>query len=426
MKNMDLIHTLMLSASLTTLVGCAASDDNEVPATEASDSELADRLAGGKADHDPSAIAVSANRIVLTDAAARQLYVLMDADGAPATTLAGYRILRGQKTACITDGIGTFCELRGSTDTEVESGFDAGLHGNSTTSASSYLLKLLRVKTGSTASSVSVPWFRCVQQGGVWCGIEESRALELTFSKLPPLGDQFVYEGWIILNGATTTGRFTTTAAITQRIPASLGGATAYVLTVEPRRNDPAGASGTHILAGALGGSASSTLGTEHPAAFGTDFATAAASYVLATPSTSSTTDNNLGIWFVIPNGPEALILPTLPQGWIYEGWVANATGPAVSTGRFRSGAGADSDAAGPTAGPLAGPPRPGQDFINPPRNLVGGRVVITVEPEPDTSAAPFPIRPLLDLTVEEIAAPATQMLANTHADRPSGTLALQ
>ncbi len=420
--NRTIIHALAISTGL--LTGCTTSEDDLALDDDASDGQLTTQLAAGKADGSDEIIVVSGNRIQLAGAPARQLYVLMDADGAQVTTVAGYRVLRGRRTACITDGIGTYCELAGQTDSEAEVGFAAGLHGNTTTSASSYLLRLLRTKTGSTANTVSVPWFRCVRQGGVWCGIEEARDLELTFDKLPPVGPDFVYEGWIILDGATTTSRFATTTALTQYVPASLAAATAYVLTIEPRRNDPAPASGTHIVAASLTAGTPSTLTTEHPAAIGTDFATAAAQYILATPTTASMTDNNLGVWFVAPGGPEALMLPTLPQGWIYEGWVANASGP-VTTGRFRSGMGADSDGAGPTAGPLAGPPRPGQDFIMPPRDLVGGRVVITVEPEPDTAAAPFPIRPLVYMEVTALAPPATQLLDNTHAERPSGTVVL-
>jgi hypothetical protein len=422
MIDFALIRNFMICAGIA---GCATTPDVEEESVDPTDGELTSQLAAGKADGAASVIATLPGRIFLGDAPARQLYVLMDADHAAATTIAGYRILRGQRTACITDGLATACELRGVTDSETEEGFAAGLHGNATTSASSYLMKLLRLKTGSTAASVSVPWFQCVKQGGVWCGVEEPRELALAFDKLPSTGDNYVYEGWIILDGATTTGRFQTAPALAQVIPQSLAAATAYVLTIEPRRNDPAAASGTHILATALA-NGSGTLTTEHAAAIGTDFATAEASYVLATPSTADTTDNNLGVWFVIPNGPEALVLPTLPAGWIYEGWAVTGNGPAVTTGRFRSGMGADSDGAGPTAGPLAGPPRPGQDFIMPPRDLVGGRIVITVEPEPDTAATPFPIRPLVDMNVEAVAAPMTQMLANTHAERPSGTVSLQ
>lgn len=118
-------------------------------------------------------------------------------------------------------------------------------------------------------------------------------------------------------------------------------------------------------------------------------------------------------------------MLPTLPAGWAYEGWVVTAAGP-VTTGRFLTPNGADSDGGGPTAGPLAGPPRPGQDFINPPMNLVGATIAITVEPQPDNSPAPFRIRPLTDEVVDDIAPPTTQELANTKDVRPSGRLVLQ
>lgn len=419
------LSQFLLAAALP-FAACATDDSTSTDdhGDESSDQQLTDQLAGGKADGASDVISVRPGLLALNGAPARQLYDLMDSDGAAATTIAGFRILRGPRTACVTEGLDTYCELVGSTDSGAEVGFAAGIHGTGTSAASRYLLRLLRAKTSSTASAVAVPWFQCVQQGGVWCGVEEARELTLTFAQLPPLGDRFVYEGWIIKNGATTTGRFATTPALTQTIPASVLDASAYVLTIEPRRGDAPAASGTHILAGALTGG-SGALNTEHAAALGTDFASAAASYVLATPSTAATDDNNLGVWFVIPNGPEALVLPTLPDGWIYEGWVADGVGPALSTGRFRSGMGADSDGAGPTAGPLAGPPRPGQDFISPPRDLIGRKVVITVEPEPDTAVTPFPIRPLIDAEVEAIAAPATQMLQNTHTDRPSGTAAI-
>nr|MDQ3300902.1 hypothetical protein [Myxococcota bacterium] len=361
MKIQSLIHAIAISTLIT---GCAAGDEDIDVETDASDDELTAQLSGGKADSSDAIIRSLNNRLQLGGAPARQLYGLMDADGAQATTVAGYRVLRGRRTACITDGLDTYCELVGVTDSEAEDGFAAGLHGNTTTSSSSYLLRLLRTKTGSTTNDISVPWFRCVRQGGVWCGVEEARELDLAFDKLPPLGTDFVYEGWAILAEATTTGRFAATPQLTQYVPASLALATAYVLTIEPRRNDPASPSDTHIVAASLTAGSSSALTTEHAAAIGTDFATAAAQYILATPSTASMTDNNLGVWFVAPNGPEALMLPTLPQGWIYEGWVVTGTGPAITTGRFRSGMGADSDGAGPTAGPLGGPPRPGQDFI--------------------------------------------------------------
>ncbi|MBA3501259.1 MAG: hypothetical protein M4D80_24085 [Myxococcota bacterium] len=411
-------------AAITSVFAFTACTDAEDPDdTEVTDAELAAELASGKADGVSSAVITTPTRVRLFGAAARQLYVLMEGADATATTGGGFRLLRGPRTACVSNGLATYCELAGTTDDDPVAGFDAGFHGNRTTSAAAYVLELLRIKAATGADDVSVPWFRCVRTNRVWCGVETARELVLDFTALPALGASFVYEGWAIKNGATTTDRFVATTHLRQLVPSSLADATAYVLTIEPRYGDVPAASDTHILAGALVQGAGA-LTTAHPAAFGTDFSAAAARYVLATPSSAATNDNNLGIWFVDPAGTEALMIPTLPTGWIYEGWVVNGSS-VISTGRFRSGVGADSDGAGPTAGPLPGPMRPGQDFINPPMSLIGLRVAITVEPEPDDAAAPFAIRPLTDATVEAVAAPATQTLANTSSVRPSGAITL-
>ena len=93
--------------------------------------------------------------------------------------------------------------------------------------------------------------------------------------------------------------------------------------------------------------------------------------------------------------GPSAgLRLPTLPAGWRYEGWVVGDGGP-VSTGIFTDPAAADIDGAGPAAGPDGAPPFPGQDFIAPAMKVPGTTVVLSVEPDPDDSPAPFFIKPL-------------------------------
>jgi hypothetical protein len=128
-----------------------------------------------------------------------------------------------------------------------------------------------------------------------------------------------------------------------------------------------------------------------------------------------------------MPPAP-SLELPALPDGWIYEGWVATDDGP-ISTGRFASPDDADLDDAGPTAGPDPGPPFPGQDFIDPPLVLNDGgvRAVITVEPEPDPSAAPFPLRPLVTDPIAAATAPTAQAMTNIAADTvPAGAATLE
>jgi hypothetical protein len=118
-------------------------------------------------------------------------------------------------------------------------------------------------------------------------------------------------------------------------------------------------------------------------------------------------------------------VLPELPEGWVYEGWIAGSDGP-ISTGRFRSPAGEDSDGAGPSAGPDPGPPFPGQDFVDPAIDLTSGyAAVISVEPEPDTSAAPFSIKPLLDLNIDDVGEGILQPMGRSSAGIPGGTAVL-
>ncbi|NIR35444.1 MAG: hypothetical protein GWN07_21225 [Actinobacteria bacterium] len=159
-------------------------------------------------------------------------------------------------------------------------------------------------------------------------------------------------------------------------------------------------------------------------AALGDDFTSATGQFVLTTPSTTASDDDNQGIWWLVPPTPDTgLSLPTLPAGWAYEGWVVGPSGP-VTTGRFTDPAAADSDLAGPTAGTDSdGPAFPGQDFITPPVDLTTEHMaVISVEPEPDNDPAPFQIKPLGGAIGTDLA-PTPQSHTNIAADNnPSGT----
>ena len=71
-----------------------------------------------------------------------------------------------------------------------------------------------------------------------------------------------------------------------------------------------------------------------------------------------------MGVWFLDnSSGAPAvgLTLPTLPDGWIYEGW-AVIDGVPVSTGTFSTVDAADNSAT--FSGSKAGPPFPGEDFL--------------------------------------------------------------
>jgi hypothetical protein len=258
--------------------------------------------------------------------------------------------------------------------------------------------------------------------------------LELESHGLEPLGPGFVYEGWLIVDGAAVSaGRFSVLAdgrpshsSFAVEV-ADLDAVSTYVLTIEPVPDADPGPSHVHVLGGDFA-AGSAMLNADHGAALGDDFATAAGSYILAAPSGGGAAGYQQGIWWLDPGaGPGATLeLPTLPAGWVYEGWVARADGP-VSTGRFVMPSGADSDAGGITAGPYGTPSFPGQDFITPPRDLTGGyAVVISVEPEPDDSTAPFAFKPLVDAMIDDVGEAALQGMTNSSAGFPTASVTLR
>ena len=253
-------------------------------------------------------------------------------------------------------------------------------------------------------------------------------ALTLSFDGLTDLGPDFVYEGWVIVNGApVSTGTFTVDGEgnMSQSIfwvdEDDLAAAVKFVLTIEPAMDPDPAPSSTHYLAGDFSGS-SASLNTADPAAFGNDFMAASGEFILATPSTAANADDYAGgIWWLDPSGPNAsLSLPTLPNGWAYEGWVVGPGGP-VSTGRFTDPGMADSDGGGPTAGSDPTPPFPGQDFIDPFMSLIGYAAVITVEPMPDNSPMPFALKPLVDTHIDDVGMGPLQSMANNAAAFPTG-----
>lgn len=259
--------------------------------------------------------------------------------------------------------------------------------------------------------------------------------LTLNLAGLEDLGANARYEGWIMVNGSpVTTGVFSVNATGQLSQTAfeidrqQLQNAAAFILTIEPFPDPTPAPSDVHLLGGDFTAStASLTIG--HPAALNTNFSAAAGKYILATPTTASSTDELSGLWFIdLASGSPAagLSIPALPPGWRYEGW-ALIGGKPVTTGVFSSATGTDQ--AAPYSGPSSAPPFPGEDFITNapvgtvfPTNLSGGLAVISVEPFPDNSPAPFLLKPL----VATIPNPATDHLTYTMnlnaASFPTGT----
>lgn len=261
----------------------------------------------------------------------------------------------------------------------------------------------------------------------------DSVELQLDFAGLEDLGPGWAYEGWLIVDGApVSTGVFTidgsgepSATTFTLEGP-NASTASTFVLTIEPAPDSDPAPSAVHVLAGSLAdGVALLTAG--HGAALGDDFSGASGSHILNAPSGGENAVYANGIWWLDPAaGPgPTLALPALPEGWLYEGWVVGSDGP-ISTGRFASASGADSDGAGATGGTEPFPPFPGQDFVNPPTVLTDGyAAVISIEPEPDNSPAPFAFKPLVDLAIEDVGAGTLQAAANNAVAFPTGTVSL-
>jgi len=229
--------------------------------------------------------------------------------------------------------------------------------------------------------------------------------LTLNLSGLDELGSDFVYEGWIIVDGSpVSTGTFTSVTfpqSFTVDID-DLAAATKFVLSIEPLVDpDPAPAA-TKILAGDFSGNSASVNSNGIVG----DFSNSTGTYILATPTDTDMTNEESGVWFLDnSSGSPVAGLTNLPAltGWKYEGW-AVMNGTPISTGTFSSASVADDNAATSMFKGDAGngPGYPGEDFLQNapsgltfPTDLKGATIVISVEPYPDNSPMPFTFKPL-------------------------------
>jgi len=267
--------------------------------------------------------------------------------------------------------------------------------------------------------------------------------LTINLNGLEDLGANFVYEGWIIVDGTPiSTGTFTVDA---NGVPSStsfdvdtatLNEATKFVLTVEPNPDPDPTPSAQKLIAGDFSGD-SAAVSTSVAPAVG-DFSGAAGTFFLRTPTdepagTANNGNDQYGVWFGLPGMPPAasLDLPVLPEGWIYEGWVIGDSGP-LSTGTFLAVNAMDDNAGATTSfggTEQLGPMIPGEDFFNNapagetfPLDIRGRTVVITVEPVPDNSPAPFVLKPLAGPSGNETA-PSFHDLNLNLGSFPTGTV---
>lgn len=236
---------------------------------------------------------------------------------------------------------------------------------------------------------------------------KEVHSLDLALTGLEDLGADYVYEGWLIVDGnPVSTGTFTVdgSGALSQTSfeidENERENATAFVLSIEPTVDSDPAPSAVKILQGDFAGD----VAAANTGIVG-DFSASTGKFILATPTTSATTDDLSGVWF-LDAGSAGLSLPTLDAGWQYEGW-AVIDGTPVSTGTFTA---TDApDASGIYSGTdAAAPPFPGEDFIMAapngltfPTDLTAAPIVVSVEPIPDNSPAPFGLKPLVGSSPE-------------------------
>jgi hypothetical protein len=271
----------------------------------------------------------------------------------------------------------------------------------------------------------------------VLSGCEENQVTTNSFSVaitgLEDLGNDYVYEGWLIVDGSpVSTGTFTvnSTGVLSQTSfdadISDLEDATKFVLSIEPTVDSDPTPSAVKILGGDFS-SNTATLSVGDGAALGDNFSTAAGSFILATPTDALSNNENSGVWWLVPGGTPALTLPTLPSGWRYEGW-AVVNGTPLSTGTFTSASGVD--AAAPYSGTSAGPAFPGEDFLNNaptgitfPLDLSGATVVVSVEPYPDNDSKPFLLKPLVGTVPANAVDRTSYNMTNNNSTNPVGTV---
>ncbi len=337
-------------------------------------------------------------------------------------------------TYVITDDAGNILGLPGDLTALEAEDFDGAPAGVCLIWHLSYEDGLTGAMTGENASNLSGDFSL---SNSITINRSSETELTLDINGLENLGDDYAYEGWIIVDGSpVTTGVFSVDDSGTLSETSfwvnagDLAAATAFVLSIEPAvDSDPAPAD-TKLLIGDF----TNDMATVSSTGMVGDFSASTGSYILATPTDTDDTNEFSGVWFLDNSSGSAvagLDLPTLPAGWKYEGWVV-LNGTPVSTGTFTDVAMADDNAStSPYKGAAGdGPGYPGEDYvmgsaagITFPTDLTGSTVVISVEPSPDNSTLPFTLKPLAGDVPTGIMAHSVQTLGAGPVAMISGTV---
>lgn len=241
------------------------------------------------------------------------------------------------------------------------------------------------------------------------------------------------YEAWIVVDGENKSlGRFTD-VSFPKKFKANnddIANATQFKLSIEPGNDPNVEISNTILLSGNFAGNGAQldirgTLGS---------FENASGVFMLKTPTDNNVNNEQSGIYWQRPDNRAGLQLPSLPDGWKYEGWVTVPTPNGtvnLSTGTFNQPNGQD-DFLPYSRTDNAPPAFPGEDFLN--LNLLsksgvntipdlrGKEVFISIEPFPDNDGnAPFILQPLSGIAGNDLA-PSIYTMGLKTASFPVGT----
>ncbi len=261
--------------------------------------------------------------------------------------------------------------------------------------------------------------------------VDRSTVTLESVTRLEQLPESSEYQVWLVSGGENISlGRFRNLSNGQQfsALTGQVDNASGIKISIEPGNDSSPEISNTVILSGNFNGNSADLSITESLG----NFSGASGVFTLWTPTDNNANNNQNGVYFLRPNGgnPQAgLNLPTLPQGWRYEGWVTvpNTSNQMInlSTGRFTSPNGVDETSAY-SSNLNTEPPFPGEDFVNmsilsqigfnSSPDLRLKQIFISVEPEPDFDyAKPFVIQPLINPTSGNSLYPETQnMQLNT------------
>lgn len=257
--------------------------------------------------------------------------------------------------------------------------------------------------------------------------------LNISLSNLERL-IQGIYEGWIVRGDMKHSfGTFNMSESGQIDGEFSLDGVTpqngdTVAISIEPDNDTDPEPSATIILAGEMvDGSAN--------LAFPLDISGFSGTYILATPTTETKSDETSGIWFTSTGSDATLNIPVAPAGWIYEGWVV-VDGLPVTSGQFTDPNQADNFDG--YSGPGNAPNKPGEDYVanlpsgfDTPIELADGTsmIVVSIEPfqngEDPTGSTPAQVKPLSAAIAEGATDHTEYDLEQSSSSLPSGTVTL-